>query len=87
MYGKKVMGIERTTFLIAPDGTIRHLWRKVKPEGHPDEVLAYFEGQPVGAGGPRMPSLAYVGDADATSSLEGKMQPRGTSAYGRKDVR
>ena len=43
MYGKKVMGIERTTFLIAPDGTIRHLWRKVKPEGHPDEVLAYFQ--------------------------------------------
>jgi peroxiredoxin Q/BCP len=43
MYGKKVMGIERTTFLIAPDGIIRHVWRKVKPEGHPDEVLAYFE--------------------------------------------
>jgi len=40
MYGKKVMGIERTTFLIAPDGTISHVWRKVKPEGHADEVLA-----------------------------------------------
>jgi len=45
MYGKKVMGIERTTFLIAPDGTIRHIWRKVKSEGHPDEVLAYFKAQ------------------------------------------
>jgi peroxiredoxin Q/BCP len=40
MYGKKVMGIERTTFLIAPDGTIAHVWRKVKPEGHADQVLA-----------------------------------------------
>jgi peroxiredoxin Q/BCP len=40
MYGKKVMGIERSTFLIAPDGTITHVWRKVKPEGHAAEVLA-----------------------------------------------
>ena len=40
MYGKKVMGIERTTFLIDADGKIAHVWRKVKPEGHPDEVLA-----------------------------------------------
>jgi thioredoxin-dependent peroxiredoxin len=45
MYGKKVMGIERTTFLIGPDGTITHVWRKVKPEGHPDEVLAEFRSQ------------------------------------------
>ena len=41
MYGKKVMGVERTTFLISPDGTIVQVWRKVKPEGHPDEVLNY----------------------------------------------
>ena len=40
MYGKKVMGIERSTFLIAADGVVRHVWRKVKPEGHADEVLA-----------------------------------------------
>jgi peroxiredoxin Q/BCP len=43
MYGKKVMGIERTTFFIAPDGTIGQLWRKVKPEGHADEVLAWYK--------------------------------------------
>jgi len=41
MYGKKVMGIERTTFFIGPDGTITQLWRKVKPEGHAEEVLTY----------------------------------------------
>ncbi len=40
MYGKKVMGIERTTFLIGPDGRIRKVFPKVKPEGHAAEVLA-----------------------------------------------
>ena len=41
MYGKKVMGIARTTFLIGPDGKIVHVFRNVKPEGHAEEVLAY----------------------------------------------
>ncbi len=40
MYGKKVMGIERTTFLITSDGTIAQVWRKVKPEGHAEQILA-----------------------------------------------
>jgi thioredoxin-dependent peroxiredoxin len=44
MYGKKVMGIERTTFLISPDGKISHVWRRVKPEGHSEEVLAQVKG-------------------------------------------
>lgn len=39
MYGKKVMGIERTTFLIDPEGKIKHVFHKVKPEGHAEEVL------------------------------------------------
>jgi thioredoxin-dependent peroxiredoxin len=39
MYGKKYMGVERTTFLINPDGTIAKIWRKVKPAGHAEEVL------------------------------------------------
>ena len=38
MYGRKFMGIERSTFVIAKDGTIAHAFRKVKPEGHADEV-------------------------------------------------
>lgn len=39
MYGKKVMGIERSTFLIDEDNILRQEWRKVKVEGHADEVL------------------------------------------------
>ncbi|HEX3661834.1 MAG TPA: thioredoxin-dependent thiol peroxidase [Acidobacteriaceae bacterium] len=40
MYGKKVMGIERTTFLIGPDQHLLKIFPKVKPEGHAEEVLA-----------------------------------------------
>jgi peroxiredoxin Q/BCP len=40
MYGKKFMGITRTTFLLGPDGRIAHVWPKVKVEGHAEEVLA-----------------------------------------------
>lgn len=39
MYGKKYMGIERSTFLIAADGTILEAWRKVKVKGHAQAVL------------------------------------------------
>jgi thioredoxin-dependent peroxiredoxin len=40
MYGKKYMGIERTTFLIGKDGMIAAVWNKVKVPGHAEEVLA-----------------------------------------------
>ena len=40
LYGKKYMGVERSTFLVGPDGRIEQAWRKVKPEGHAPEVLA-----------------------------------------------
>jgi thioredoxin-dependent peroxiredoxin len=43
MYGKKVMGVARTTFIIGPDGKIKHIFEKVKPEGHAEEVLAYLK--------------------------------------------
>ena len=39
MYGKQVMGIERSTFLIHRDGRLFQEWRKVKVKGHADEVL------------------------------------------------
>lgn len=49
MYGKKVMGVARTTFIIGPDGRIKHIFEKVKPEGHAEEVLMYFEDAAKGA--------------------------------------
>jgi peroxiredoxin Q/BCP len=39
MYGRKVLGIERSTFLIDEKGVLRREWRKVKVKGHVDEVL------------------------------------------------
>jgi peroxiredoxin Q/BCP len=40
MYGRKVMGIERSTFLIDAEGKLRREWRKVSVKGHAEEVLA-----------------------------------------------
>lgn len=40
MYGKKVRGIERSTFLFDAAGILREEWRKVKPEGHAADMLA-----------------------------------------------
>jgi peroxiredoxin Q/BCP len=40
MYGRKYMGMERSTFLIAADGKVVRSWRKVKVPGHAQEVLA-----------------------------------------------
>jgi peroxiredoxin Q/BCP len=40
MYGRKYMGVERSTFLISGNGKILRSWRKVKVPGHVDEVLA-----------------------------------------------
>lgn len=43
MYGKIVKGIARTTFVIAPDGKIQHIFNNVKAEGHAEEVLEYLK--------------------------------------------
>ena len=40
MYGKKYMGVERSTFVIGADGNIVKVMRKVKPDQHADDVLA-----------------------------------------------
>lgn len=44
LYGRKYMGVERTTFLIAADGRIARIWPKVKVAGHAEEVLAAAQG-------------------------------------------
>lgn len=42
MYGKKYMGIERSTFILDENGNIIQEWRKVKVNGHVDEILKYL---------------------------------------------
>ena len=43
MYGRKYMGIQRTTFLSNKNGVITNVWNKVKVPGHAEEVLAAVE--------------------------------------------
>lgn len=43
MYGKKYMGVARTTFLLDEDANVIRVWEKVKPQGHAAEVLASFK--------------------------------------------
>lgn len=45
MYGKKYMGIDRTTFVISPDGKVSAIINGVKPEEHAEAVLAAMKGQ------------------------------------------
>ena len=40
LYGRRYMGIDRATFLFAPDGNLHRAWRRVRVPGHVDEVLA-----------------------------------------------
>ncbi len=42
-YGKRYWGIQRATFLIDPEGRVAHVWPKVRPEGHTEEVLAALD--------------------------------------------
>ena len=46
MYGKKVKGIARTTFVIDGNGKIAHVFNQVKAEGHAEEVLEYLKRTP-----------------------------------------
>ena len=42
-YGKTYMGVQRSTFLVGPDGLVAQAWHRVKPEGHAEEVAAALE--------------------------------------------
>ena len=44
MYGKRYMGVDRSTFLVDPKGKLARIWRKVKVEGHVQEVLEAAKG-------------------------------------------
>ena len=44
MYGKKYMGMERSSFLVGADGSIKAVWRKVKPDAHAKQVMEAAQG-------------------------------------------
>jgi peroxiredoxin Q/BCP len=44
-YGRTYMGIQRATFLVGPDGLVKRVWPRVKPEGHAAQVLAALEAE------------------------------------------
>lgn len=46
MYGREYMGVARTTFVIGKDGCIEKIYEKVKPDGHPEEILAFLGENP-----------------------------------------
>ena len=43
-YGQKYMGVQRTTYIIGPRGDVQHVFEKVNPAGHADEVMAFLKG-------------------------------------------
>ncbi len=70
MYGKKVEGTIRSTFLVAPDGKLAAAWSGVKVDGHADKVIAALEtakkgGAPAAAEKPDAPSAKKARAADA----------------------
>lgn len=42
LYGRKYMGVFRTTFVVGPDGRVEHVWQNVKPDGHAQQVLEFL---------------------------------------------
>ncbi|MBI2408650.1 MAG: peroxiredoxin [Gemmatimonadetes bacterium] len=44
MYGQKYMGVQRTTYIIGADGAVEHVFEKVNPAGHAEEVMAFLQG-------------------------------------------
>lgn len=53
MYGRKYMGVLRTTYIIGPTGRIEHRFDKVKPNGHAEQVLDALKAAPAKTGKPR----------------------------------
>jgi len=58
MYGKKYMGVQRSTFVVGPDGRIEKVWPKVTPDGHAQEVLEYLNSASPNATSPAAPPPA-----------------------------
>jgi peroxiredoxin Q/BCP len=71
MYGKKVEGTIRSTFLIAPDGTIANVWTGVKVDGHVDKVMAAIAAARDGGGEEAPPAARTARSASVDKTAKG----------------
>ncbi len=76
LYGRRYMGVMRTTYVISPDGIVEHVWEKVDHEGHAAEVDAFLRGE---APPDRVRSARGGGGARAKSGPKGTRKPGSTA--------
>jgi peroxiredoxin Q/BCP len=81
MYGKKVLGTIRSTFLIGPDGTIARAWRSVKVDGHTEAVLEALKG---GGGGSVKASRAAPAPSTKVAKPSASAKTAKTSAAAKR---
>lgn len=70
MYGNKYMGVQRTTFIVGPDGEVQHVFERVNPAGHADEVMAYLQGGVEAAQAARAAFAAAIAQPVPTPKVE-----------------
>ncbi|MBM4100218.1 MAG: peroxiredoxin [Planctomycetes bacterium] len=87
MYGKKYMGVARTTYVIGPDGKVAARFDKVKPDGHADEVLAAVAALPSAACTRTTSSSASAASAPARRSPRTRPATRRASTSTRASKR
>jgi peroxiredoxin Q/BCP len=87
MYGKKYMGVARTTYLVGPDGKVAARFDKVKPEGHADEILAAAAALPSAACKAPRSTSASSASARARRSPRTKASTRRASTSTRASKR
>lgn len=71
--GNRYMGVERTTYIIGPDGAVQYVFEKVNPSGHAEEVMAFLRGGVLAAVAARDAfdaAVAATKEATATSELQ-----------------
>lgn len=72
MYGRKYMGIQRSTFLFDPAGKLRHVWPKVNVDGHDAEVIEAVKSLGGGAAAPAPVKKSAVAKPEAKSAAPAK---------------
>ena len=87
MYGKKYMGVARTTYLVGPDGKVAARFDKVTPEGHADEILAAAAALPSAACKAPRSTSASSASARAPRSPRTKASTRRASTSTRASKR